>query len=131
MLPACSSQSHITSCLSLMSHYWVNNKCNSLKQQPWRCLIYNLCNFSLHNSMLHVFTSNHHWKKVSQIPQENTCVALSFQKRCRHAGLLHVYFSPCLIIHVVMLLWISERWFMKSLKKTIHFTTNINIYIYI
>ena len=34
------SQSHATSCLSRMSHHWVNSKCNRAKGQHWRWLIY-------------------------------------------------------------------------------------------
>ena len=41
-----------------------NNKCNRVKGWWWIWLIYVLCNFLLHNNMLHVFKSNHHcsWK---------------------------------------------------------------------
>ena len=62
LLSARSSQSHATSCSSFMSHHWDNNKCNRVKGQHWRWLIYALCNFLLH--MLHVFRINHHhsWK---------------------------------------------------------------------
>ena len=39
--------------------------------------------------------------EVSQLPQENNCVGVSFLKSCRSAGLLHVCFSLYLIIHVM------------------------------
>ena len=63
LLFARSYQSHITSCLSLMSHHQVNNKCYRVKGRHWRWLIYALRNFLLHN-MLRVFRSNNHcsWK---------------------------------------------------------------------
>ena len=44
-LLAHSSQNHATSCSSLMSHHRVNNKCNRVKGQHWRWLIYALHNF--------------------------------------------------------------------------------------
>ena len=64
LLSAHSSQSHATSCSSLMSHHQVNNTCNRVKGQHWRWLIYALRHFSLRNNMLCVFRSNHHcsWK---------------------------------------------------------------------
>ena len=40
LLSARSSQSDATLCLSLMSHHWVNNKCNRIKGRHWRWLIY-------------------------------------------------------------------------------------------
>ena len=36
LLSAHSSQSHFISCLTLMTHHQVNNKCNILKGQCWR-----------------------------------------------------------------------------------------------
>ena len=59
LLFACSFQSH-TTCSSLMSYYWANNKCNIIKGWHWRWLIYALRNFSLRNNILCVFRSNHH-----------------------------------------------------------------------
>ena len=44
LLSACSSQSH-TTCLSLMSHQQVNNKCSRIKRCCRRWLIYALCIF--------------------------------------------------------------------------------------
>ena len=41
--------------------------------------------------------------EVSQTPQKNTYVGLSFLRSFRHAGLLHVCFSIYLIIHVISL----------------------------
>ena len=41
LLSACSSQSHATSCLSLMSHHRVNNKCNRVKRTALKMA--NLC----------------------------------------------------------------------------------------
>ena len=41
LLSACSSQSHATSCLSLMSHHRVNNKCNRVKRTALKMT--NLC----------------------------------------------------------------------------------------
>ena len=52
LLSARSSQSDATLCLSLMSHHWVNNKCNRIKGRHWRWLIYTLHSFFLHNNML-------------------------------------------------------------------------------
>ena len=77
LLSAHSSQSHTTSCSSLMSHHRVNNKCN--RGQHWRWLIYAL---ALRNFLLHNVTCFQKqpllFLKVSQIPQENTCVGVSF-----------------------------------------------------
>ena len=58
LLSACSSPSHAKSCLSLMSHHQVNNKCNSVEGRRWRWLIYALRIFLLRNNMLPVFRSN-------------------------------------------------------------------------
>ena len=80
LLSAHSSQSHTTSCSSLMSHHWVNNKCNRVKGQHWRWLIYALAlrNFLLHNNVTCFQKQPLLFLKVSQIPQENTCVGVSF-----------------------------------------------------
>ena len=98
LLLACYSQSHATSCSSLMSHHQVNNKCNRVKEQHWRWLI----NFSLHNNKCFQKQSPL-FLKVSQIPQENTCVRVFYVLE-------------------------SHLW---KRQKNIHFTTNIVIYIYI
>ena len=64
LLSACSSQSHATSCLSLMFHNRVNNKRNRVKERRWRWLIYVPHNFLRRNNMLRVFRSSQHcsWK---------------------------------------------------------------------
>ena len=64
LLPTRSSQSNVTSCLCLMSHHRVNNKCNRIKGRRWRWLFYALRNFLLRNNMFRVFKSNRHcsWK---------------------------------------------------------------------
>ena len=59
LLFACSFQI-LATCSSLMSYYWVNNKCNRVKGRRWRWLIYALHNFLLRNNILRVFRSNHH-----------------------------------------------------------------------
>ena len=121
----------------LVSHRVVNNKCNRVKGWHWRWLIYAQRNFLLCN-ILHVFRSNHNcfWK---------------FLKFCRKTPVLSLFFSlkwqnyinPCfcqdwrhkcakntidLFILQRILLWILGKWLMKTLKKVIHFTTNISIY---
>ena len=78
LLSAHSSQSHTTSCLGLMSHHRVNNKCNRVNGWGWRWLIYALRNILLCNNMLRVFRSNHHFVRVWQISQKNTCVGVFF-----------------------------------------------------
>ena len=64
LLSAWFSQSHTTSCSSLMYNHQVNNKCNRVKGWRWRWLIYALHIFLSRNNMLHVFRSSHHcsWK---------------------------------------------------------------------
>ena len=52
LLFARSSQSHATSCLSLMSHHAVNNKYNRVKERHWRWLIYALYGFLWCNNVL-------------------------------------------------------------------------------
>ena len=59
LLAACSSQSHSTYS-GLMSHHQINNKCNRVKGQYWRWLIYALLNFLWPNNVLHDFRRNHH-----------------------------------------------------------------------
>ena len=54
------SQSHATLFSSLMSHHWVNNKCDRVKRWHWKRLIYALRDFLWHNNMLCVFRTNHH-----------------------------------------------------------------------
>ena len=71
LLSACSSQSHAT-CLSLMSHYEINNKCNWVKEWHWRWLIYALHNFLLRNNVTWFQKQPPLLLKVSQILQENT-----------------------------------------------------------
>ena len=78
LLSAHSSQSHTTSCLGLMSHHRVNNKCNRVNGWGWRWLIYALCHILLCNNMLCVFRSNHHFVRVWQISQKKTCVGVFF-----------------------------------------------------
>ena len=51
--------SNFTSWPSLMYHHWFSNKCNRVKRQHWRWLVYAPCNFLLHVILLHVFRSNH------------------------------------------------------------------------
>ena len=65
LLSAHSSQSHMPHhAVGLMSHHWVNNKCNRVKGWHWRWLIFALRNFLLCSTMFRVFRSNHHcsWK---------------------------------------------------------------------
>ena len=78
LLSASSSQNQVTSYSSLLSHHQVNNKCNRVKGQHWRLLIYILHNFLLYNNIWCVFRSNHQFLKVSQIPKENICVGVYF-----------------------------------------------------
>ena len=104
LLSANFSQSHATSCLSRMSHHWVNSKCNRVKGQHWRWLIY--AHITLCNNMLHVFRSNHHcsWK---------------FQKFHRKTPVLESLFcNRSIVILQKTLLWIFGKWFMKMSKKT-------------
>ena len=81
LLYASSSQSHATSCLSL-SYYPANNKCKRVKGRRWRWLIYTLCNFLLHNNTLRfsdaTTTVLESPTGIPRIPQENTCVGVSF-----------------------------------------------------
>ena len=51
-LSAHCSQSHATSCSSLMCHHRVNNKCNRVKGRRWKWLIYALRNFLLCNNII-------------------------------------------------------------------------------
>ena len=121
----------------LESCHLVKNKCNRVKGWHWRWLIYALHNFLLCN-ILHVFRSNHDY-------------FLKFLKFCRKTPVLESLFSlkwqnyinpyfcqdwhhNCakntvdLFILQKILLWILGKWFMKALKKVIHFTTNISMY---
>ena len=74
LLPACSSQSHATSCSSLMSYHRVNNKCNRVKGRHWRWLIYALCYF-LWLNMSHVTTTV---LEIFTNSTGSTCVRVSF-----------------------------------------------------
>ena len=51
LLSARFSQSHPTSCSSLMFYHWVSNKCDRVKGHHWRWLIYAPSNFLLPNNM--------------------------------------------------------------------------------
>ena len=63
LLSAHSSQSHTTSCSSLMFLHWVNNKCNRVKGRCWIQLVYALHIF-YYITMLCVFKSNHHCSRM-------------------------------------------------------------------
>ena len=99
LLSALSSQSHTISCLVLMSHHQVNNKCNRVKEWCWRWVIYALHNFLLGNKMLHVFRSNHHcsWK-FHKFHRKHLCLSvLKKLQTCR--PVLYCFFLY-VIIHV-------------------------------
>ena len=101
LLSARSSQIHATSCLSLMSHHWVNNKCNRVKWQHWRLLIYALHNFLQRNKMLRVFRSNHNcpWK-FQKLHRKTPVLESLFKKVTGLQTYFMVCFSPYPIIHV-------------------------------
>ena len=93
LLPAPSSQSHATSCSSLMSQTInVNNIWNRVKGPHCGWLIYALSNFVLHN-MLSVFRSNHHCSWGFHELQRKTPVLESLSKKSfKSAGPFHVCF---------------------------------------
>ena len=123
--------------LGSLSHHQINNKCNRVKGWCWRWLIYDLCNFLLHN-MLRVFRSNHYcsWK-FHEFLRKTPVLESLFEKSCRPSGLFHICFClyPIIDVNYVVilrrtLLWIFGKRFMKTLKKkNIHFTTNISLYM--
>ena len=140
LLSARSSQSLATSCSGLMSHHRVNNKCNRVKGQRWRWLIYALRRFLLHNNVMCFQKQPPLFLKVSQIPQENTCVWVSFFfkimklykdicsariNRTSAETFLHRLtsqtsqnYNRSIVILRRALLWIFGKWFMKTSKKT-------------
>ena len=93
LLSACSSQSHATSCLSLMFHNRVNNKRNRVKGRRWRWLIYVPHNFydvitcyvfsEATNTVLESFTNS---------TRKHLRWSL-FLKKFQASGLFHVCFS--------------------------------------
>ena len=150
LLSAHSSQCHATLCASLMSHHRVNNKCNRVKGQRWRRLIYALRIFLLCN-MLRVFRSNHHcsWKfhKFQRKTPVSECFFLKMMKLYRHLFCMNkTYF--CRNFHflvdwrhkhlkniVDLLLFYGENYYgflgsdlRKKSEKNIHFTIIISIY---
>ena len=108
------SQSYAPSYSSLMPHHWVNDKCNGVKGSYWRWLIFALCNF-YYIIICYVFSEATTTVLESfTIPQESTCVGVSFLKSCRPAGLVHICFSLYLIIHVN---YVKSYCLYKSLPK--------------
>ena len=114
-----------SSCLSLMSYHGANKKGNRVKGQHWRLLIHALHSLLLRNNVTCFQKQQPLFLKVLQIPQDNTCVGVSFLKSCRSAGRFHVCFSLYSIIHVNYLklpfCWnlFLINWCHKCLKHTI------------
>ena len=115
LLTARSSQSRATSCSIPMSDYRVNSKCNRVKGQRSRWLIYALLNFLLRN-MLHVFRNNHRcsWKFPKFCWKTPALGSLSF------LNMKKLYKDICSV-------WISRifaetfliDWWYKCLKNTV------------
>ena len=123
LLSARSSQSHTTSCSSLMSHHQVNYKCNRVKGQHWRWLIYELSNFLLGN-VICFQKQPPNLESFTNSTGKHLCWSLFFLK------MMKLYKDICSA-------WIShtsaefffyfyftkntsmtfEKWFMKMLKK--------------
>ena len=150
LLSAHSSQSHATSCLSLMFHHWVNNKCNRVKGRHWRWLIYAL-RYLISKNMLHFFRSNHYcsWKFYKF--QRKTHVleslfSLKWWNHIRHLICINTsYFcqiffltgrhhkrlkntTDLLLLYREHFYEFSESNLWKRPKKSFHFTTIISIY---
>ena len=151
LLSVHSSQSHATWCLNLMSHHWINNKCNRVKGWRWRWLIYALCNFyfviicsvfpEVTTTVLESFTNS---------TEKHLCWTLFFSLKWWNyikVFVLHdkPYFCRIFILKdwhhkwvkntIDLLLFYGEFFngFLESdlrklQKKNIHFTTNISIY---
>ena len=100
----------VNPCSSLMPHHRVNNRFDRVKGLHWRLLIYALRNPLLCNNVTCFQKQPSLFLKVSQIPQENICVGVSY----RPAGLFHVCFSLYLIIHVN---YVKSHCLYKSLSK--------------
>ena len=130
LLSARSSQSHAALCLNLMSHHRVNNKPNRVKGRRWRWLIYALRNFLLRNNVTCYQKQPPLPLKVSQIPQENTCVGVFFfLKMTKLFKDISSYYRFTAILRRT-LLWIFGKWFMKTSGKEKHSLHNTHIYIY-
>ena len=106
LLYARSSQSHATSCASLMSDNRDSNKWNGVKERRWRWLIYALHNFLLRYNVTRfqketpLLASHFHCCESFTNYIGNTCIGVPFLKSCTPADLFHVCLSLYLIIHV-------------------------------
>ena len=119
-----------------MSHHWVNNKCNRVKGQCQRWLIYALRKCLLCNNMLRVFRSNRHcsWNFHKFHGKTLVLESLFFLRMMKlYKYNCSAWISPTSaknwltslafrkynrsVILWRTLLWIFRKWFMKTSKK--------------
>ena len=129
---------------SLMSHHWVHNKCNRVKGWHWRWLIYSLRNICyMFSEATTSFWKFHkfHLKtpeleslfliKMMELYKDICSAWISRTSAQIFSRRLMSYMSQKYSRYIAILwrtiLWIFRKWYMKTPKKNIHFTTNISI----
>ena len=136
LLSARSSQSHTTSCSSLMSHHQVNYKCNRVKGQHWRWLIYELSNFLLGN-VICFQKQPPNLESFTNSTGKHLCWSLFFLKMMKlykdicSAWISHTsaeFFFSIFILRRT-LLWLSKSDLWKCWKKYLFHNTHIYIYM--
>ena len=149
LLSAHTSQIHATSCLSLISHHQVNNKCNRVKGQHWRwltsayvifyyiiCFVFSEATTNVLESITNSTGKHLRWSLFLSLKWWNYIKTFVLHEELYFCQILFLidWCHKCLKNTIDLLLFYKEHFhgFPESdlwkCQKNIHFTTNISIY---